>query len=180
VPPDLEQNGAAERAWSILRLSAGEANRNRSKALQVFRLPMAPVRLCPGKREETRILLPLSDQRSLAGEVVGAPALRIETSTYIQRGKGSFSGSDLHVSGTGEGLCRAGRWILSRIEETGCAGLHLRDRGIPVIARSSFRFTRDAHGTGLRTCQLLLLNRLLDQSAAWKCWRGPAGTDMIS
>lgn len=170
---------SAEQAWSILRTGAGETT-----GIEISTVPTevstagGPARLALGRNGEARILLPLLDGES-GREVVGAPALQVEISTYTYRKKrrrfldltclspelekvfGELGDEILSRIATGIGCAEAAR---STIEE-------FRS----LLARSSHSQVPLWQVAGL-VGELLFLNRLLDRGpAAWKSWRGPCG-----
>lgn len=174
-----EDMDGAQKAWTILRAGAGETS-----GIEIATVPAGvstadgPVRLALGKNGEARMLLPLSSKES-GKEVVGAPALNIEVSTYGHMGKQQrFLDLTCMSSELEKVFAELGDEILSRIE----AGSTCADAAHSTIeefrsllVRSNASQIPQSQVAGL-VGELLLLNRLLDRnSAAWKCWRGPAG-----
>lgn len=174
-----EETEGAQKAWTILRAGAGETS-----GIEIATVPAGvstadgPVRLALGKNGEARMLLPLSSKES-GKEVVGAPALNIEVSTYTHKGKQQRFLDLTCMSGELEKVfAELGDEILSRIE----AGSTCADAAHSTIEEFRSLLVRPnssqiplSEVAGL-VGELLLLNRLLDRNAAaWKCWRGPAG-----
>lgn len=169
----------AEKAWTILRTGAGEPS-----GLEIATVPAGvstadgPVRLALGRNGEARMLLPLSDRES-GRDVIGAPALQIEVSTYTNKGRQQrFLDLTCMTQELEKVFAELGDEVLSRIDAgAGCADAARSTieefRSLLVRPNSSqIPLSQVAGLVG----ELLLLNRLLDRNAAaWKCWRGPAG-----
>lgn len=174
-----EDRDSTESAWTILRTGAGEPS-----GLEIATVPAGvstadgPIRLALGRNGEARMLLPLSDRES-GKEVVGAPALQIEISTYTYRLKQQrFLDLTCLSQELEKVFADLGDEIFSRIE----GGERCADATRSTIEEFRSLLVRPTSSqiplsqvAGL-VGELLLLNRLLDENpAAWKCWRGPAG-----
>lgn len=174
-----EERDSAAQAWTILRTGTGKP-----LGLEIATVAAGvstadgPVRLALGRNGEARMLLPLSDKES-GNEVVGAPALRIEVSTYTYKRKQQrFLDLTCMSPELEKVFGELGEEVLSRIEVgAGCvdaAHSTIEEfRSLLVRPNASHATLNEVAGL---VGELLLLNRLLDQDpAAWKCWRGPAG-----
>ncbi len=169
----------SQNAWTILRAGAGETS-----GLEIATVPASvstaegPVRLALGTKGEARMLLPLSEKES-GKEVVGAPALNIEVSTYGYKGKQQrFLDLTCMSSELEKVFAELGEAILLRVEAgSTCADAAQSTIGEfrSLLIRPNASQIPQSQVAGL-VGELLFLNRLLDRNPdAWKCWRGPAG-----
>lgn len=177
--PEKSGQGAAESAWAVLRSGGREPSGieipTKPSAVST---PHGPIRLALGSNGEARLLLPLGAAESTKG-IVGAPALRIQTSVYTESGTPRrFLDMTCLSTELETVFAEVAEHILSRVEDgSGCLeaarstieefrALLLRPTGTEVTVQ------RIAGLVG----ELLVLKRLLDRTPeAWKCWRGPAG-----
>lgn len=168
-----------QEAWTILRKGAGDLSGIEIATVPtIVSTPDGPVRLALGQNGEARLLLPLSASESVR-EILGAPALRIETSAYNYKGKqqrfldltcmsnelekvfAELVDEVLARVGAGAGCAEATQ---STIEEFRALLVQTGAGQVPL------------HEVAGLIGELLVLNRLLDRNPeAWKSWRGPAG-----
>lgn len=174
-----ETRQTAGKAWSILRTGAGEPS-----GLEIATVPAGvstvdgPVRLALGRSGEARLLLPLSARES-GKEVLGAPALQIEVSSYSYRNRQQrFLDLTCMTQELEKVFAELGDEILSRIEAgAGCAeaARSTIEEFRSLLVRPSSSQVPVNKVAGL-IGELLFLNRILDRNgSAWRSWRGPAG-----
>lgn len=174
-----EQTYAATNGWTILRAGVSAASNLEIPTVRTEVSSTAgPIRLAVGPSGEPRVLLPLAD-RDHVRAIVEAPSLRIVVTHLTQGGKQlrflDIMCTAKHLEGAFADVVNA---ILVRVEQ-GLSSLEaawttMEDFRSLLLEQANTGPTIERIA-GLAG-ELLILNRLIDQSsAAWRAWRGPAG-----
>ena len=169
----------AQDSWAILRVGGSTAAGLEIPSVRTDILAAGNhVRFALGENGEARLLLPLKGNETRK-RLFGAPALQIETSTFVSaERKIRFLDLTCLSKDLESVFAEVSDEITARIANGECcieaASSTIEDFRALLVRSPSASITTSAI-TGL-IGELLVLDRLLVHSShAWQCWRGPTG-----